>query len=176
MGEVCTSVLFICIVICIIICSNYDYHNYLASCPIPIQWKMVQTLTQFEMCVNSGPYKDWVQQFRCCIWAKFRSTFHIIDMYLKLLNHSCGSSTYYVFSDVTFSSAHVISWLHQAPPSTYSNILNAACGICASRITELFPDQDGLFHLPRVLADGNNRYLGCYWQMCHSHYPFDPPV
>ena len=34
--------------------------------------------------------KDWVQQFRCCIWAKFRSTFHIIDMYLELLNHSCG--------------------------------------------------------------------------------------
>ena len=32
--------------------------------------------------------KDWVQQFRCCIGAKFRSTFHIIDMYLELLNHS----------------------------------------------------------------------------------------
>jgi len=34
--------------------------------------------------------KDWVQQFRCCTEAKFRSTFHIIDMYLELLNHSCG--------------------------------------------------------------------------------------
>ena len=29
--------------------------------------------------------KDWVQQFRCCIWAKFRSTFHIVDLYLELL-------------------------------------------------------------------------------------------
>ena len=34
---------------------------------------------------------DWVQQFRCCTGAKFKSTFHIIDMYLELLNHSCGS-------------------------------------------------------------------------------------
>ena len=88
------------------------------------------------------------------------------------------SSTFYVYSDITFSPAHVISWLHRALPSTYRNILNAACGICASRITELFPYQYGLFHLPRVLADGNSRYLlpkGCYWQMCHTHYPFDPP-
>ena len=90
-----------------------------------------------------------------------------------------GSSTFYVYSDVTFSPAHVISWLYWSPPSTYSNILNAECGICTSRITELFPDQYGPLHLPQVLADGNSRYLlpkGYYWQMCHTHYPFDPPV
>jgi len=45
------------------------------------------------------------------------------------------SFTFYVYCDVTFSPAHVISWLYRAPPSTYSNILNAACGICASKIT-----------------------------------------
>ena len=42
-----------------------------------------------------------------------------------------------------------------------------------------FLTQYGLFHLPRILANGNSQYLlpkGCYWQMCHTHYPFDPPV
>ena len=97
-------------------------------------------------------------------------------MYLEHLNHSCGSSTYHLYSDVTFSPAHVISWLHRALPSTYSKILNAACGICVSRITELFTDQYELFHLPRVLANGYLLPKGCYRQMCHTHYPFDPPV
>ena len=57
--------------------------------------------------------KGWDQQFGCYIWAEFRSTFQGVKMCLKLFITIVCSSTLYVYSDVTFSPAHPISWLHQ---------------------------------------------------------------
>ena len=57
--------------------------------------------------------KGWDQQFGCYIWAEFRSTFQGVKMYLKLFITIVCSSTLYVYSDVTFSPAHPISWLYQ---------------------------------------------------------------
>jgi len=36
-----------------------------------------------------------------------------------------------------------------------------------------------IVYLLQLLEDGNSQYLlpnGYYWQMCHTHYSFDPPV
>ena len=63
--------------------------------------------------------KDWVQKFRCCTGAKFRSTFHIMDMQLELLIAHVSSSIFYVYSDVAFSPVHIISQLHRVSPSTF---------------------------------------------------------
>ena len=100
-------------------------------------------------------------------------------MCLKLFITIICSSTLHVYSGVTFSPAHPISWLHQPRLLPILNALNASCGILASKITGLFLDQYELYHQLHLLAVGNSRYLlprGCYWQMCHTHYPFYPPV
>ena len=126
---------------------------------------------------NSGPLR-----LGPAVWmlylAEFRSTFQGVKMYLKLFITIVCSSTLYVYSDVTFSPARSISWLHQ-PCLLHTNTLNVSCGILASKITGLFLDQYQLHHLLDLLAGGNSRHLlprGCYWQMCHTHYPFYPPV
>ena len=139
--------------------------------------------TQAQFLVNGESslraIKGWDQQFGCYIWAEFRSTFQGVKMCLKLFITIICSSTLYVYSGVTFSPAHPISWLHQPRLLPILNALNASCGILASKITGLFLDQYELYHQLHLLAVGNSRYLlprGCYWQMCHTHYPFYPPV
>ena len=88
-------------------------------------------------------YKASVTMYLCLTMVSFATPFFVFTC-----THAQKSLSTYVYSDVPFSPAHVISWLHRASPSTYSNIINAACEICASRITESFPDQYRLFICP----------------------------
>ena len=60
----------------------------------------------------------------------------------------------YVYSDIIFSPAHLINWLHRPRLLPITIYLYAACGICASRVTELFPEHTDLFICPEFWPRG----------------------
>ena len=61
----------------------------------------------------------------------------------------------------------------------YIITINVICGICVSKISQLFLHQDIVFPLAQIFIHGNSRYHfpKCWnWQICHAHRAFRLPL